>query len=129
MNEGLKAKLKEKLGAAVSDEDLDKVAGGTQRENEDILVAMSQLDPQGVQAVVVYAKNFVKTKSGSFQEGMADGTEMLLKKHFGDNLTAVTFEGDKYSNDYWFNGQGISHKQLINMINQKALEKDGWDFM
>jgi hypothetical protein len=50
-------KLNDKMSAKMSDDELDNVAGGSFAQNQDILVAMGNIDPEGVK---IFLKTGVK---------------------------------------------------------------------
>ena len=115
MNDDVKSKLKEKFGALVTDEQLDKVAGGSYEQNLEILFAMASIDPDAVQKV------FAKVNGDNNHHDLPEyiikqGAEDLIRKHF--NIPNVTFtEGDNW---YHMDGQNLSHAQMLKMINDKA---------
>jgi len=112
LNDDAKKKLKEKMSAVVSDEDLDNVAGGTQRENFDILNAMMAIDPNGVQAVLDYA---AANAHNHPQIHLSVALGPLVQKHLGINVVA-----DPKGNNYYFMGEeSLSHEQVMNMIKKK----------
>lgn len=122
MNDDNKKFLKEKLSALANDEELDNVAGGTGGQNWELIQALSKLDPDGVHDILAEAN-----KTGS-ELVIANGIQDLIQKHFGG--TVQTYIGVNYNNDYLYNGAGISHNDMMGMIqnkvNQKALENEGW---
>ena len=119
MNEDAKKKLNEKLGAAVTDEQLEKVAGGTYEQNLEILNAMARLDFEGVQSI--FAKVNASDEDEA-QEIICQGAEDLLEKHFGGlgiaSITATNVDNwYRTGRKVWEN---IPHEQMLKMINNKA---------
>ena len=133
MNEDLKAKLKEKFGAVVSEEQLDKVAGGSNGQNYEILNAMQKIDPQAVMDITAQANQIQRT--GDAEEDMrvamniiADGAKDLLQKHFGNEISYVSTQ-KWHSNQYdSANGKPLTHKQVMQMINYK-IELATWEIV
>ena len=122
MNEDAKKKLKEKLGAGVTDAELENVAGGTNEENMKLLDALEKLDPDGVKAIYDKAMNPYNTMRRV--EGIVtDGVYNLIKKHFGNKIAVFNSAGS--TNVYFKNNDNISHAQMIDMINKKAANNAG----
>jgi hypothetical protein len=104
----------------LSEDTLDNVAGGTFEQNVDLLNAMAQIDPNSVHAILREAN-----KTGDIDEYkyvVAQGLDGLIQKHFGDELMGAPLTS--YENYYISNGQKISHKQALDIINAKA---QGWE--
>lgn len=104
----------------LSEDTLDNVAGGTFDQNVDLLNAMAQIDPNSVQAILREAN-----KTGDidkYKTVVSRGLDGLIQKHFGEELRGVPL--NSYENYYSSNGQKISHKQALDIINAKA---QGWE--
>ena len=124
MNEDSKKKLKEKLGSLVTDEQLNKVAGGTYQENLEILSAMARLDPKGVQSV--FAKVNDRNNHDSPELTISQGAEELLDKHFPVEFGFVHLTSTKDNNLYRKSWKKLSHSEMLKMINDKADEAQGF---
>ena len=113
-----------KKRALLSEDELDNVAGGTTQENMDILNALEPLDPKGVQAVYdeAYSANGDCEK---IAEIVGVGAYQLLTKHFKSAGLSV-FTAEDQSNHYSVNGQSVTHSDVINELNKRAAQKDGW---
>ena len=114
MSEDAKSKLNEKKGAAVSEEDLEKVAGGTQEEKWEILKAMKILDPKGVDELLSSLSpdgNIAKTQ-------IDKGIDKLLRW----NLGAYSKLSSTDSNIYFFDHDYRDHAELLDAINKRAKE-------
>ena len=117
MNEDAKKKLNEKLGAAVTDEQLEKVAGGSKEENMEILTAMRKIDPQGVDDL--FDRIHKKAPEGMEDKWIAGGTTALLAKNFGIYSATDNYANNSYDNSSY---HAMSHAQVLDMINKKAAE-------
>ena len=113
MNDDTKTKLKEKLGALVSDEQLDKVAGGTYEQNLELLSALSKVDSNRVHNIL--AKSATAGNEEDAQKIVADGTYGLLKQYFSDEFNAAVTV-TRFNNYYERNGQKISHDEVLRTI-------------
>jgi hypothetical protein len=106
----------------LSEDTLDNVAGGTNDENMQILSALEKIDPDGVQDVYNEAMN-----AGGDYKAISDiiavGVVGLVRK----NLGAAVFPAYDYNNQYLVEGQNASHSQILEMINTKVAQKDGWE--
>lgn len=118
MNDDDKKILKEKLSALANDEELEKVAGGTYKENLEILNAMAQLDFEGVQNV--FAKVNDSNNPDSTELTICRGVQDLIKKHFHNEFGVQSTAFNNVGNWYAQNGKTISHAQILKMINDKA---------
>ena len=112
-NDDAKIFLKEKLGALVTDEQLDKVAGGTMDENSDILSAMARIAPEKVAGIINTAA--VAPTEAEANAEIRMGVQELLKDNFG----VFSVSRMNSDNTYGYNGKIISHEQLMKMINAK----------
>ena len=109
-----------KKRALLSEDALDNVAGGTFEQNVDLLNAMAQIDPNAIQTILNKAN-----KTGDIDEYksvVSQGLNGLIQKHFGEELRGVPLSS--FENYYRSNGQKISHKQALDIINAKA---QGWE--
>ena len=120
MSEDIKAKLKEKMGAAVSEEDLEKVAGGTSEENKELITALYKIDPQGVNALMS------SLKPGNEHNQIAEGLDDLLQKNLGTVIHPVVVSSTK-TNVYAESHHGYwtqkSHAEILAMIDAEAKER------
>ena len=117
MSEDAKSKLKEKMGATVSEEDLDKVAGGTSDENRELITALYKIDPQGVSALMS------SLKPGNEHDQIASGIGDLLQKNLGLG-SGISTSRPNYYGSFFDNGtfDEKSHAEVLEMIDQKARE-------
>ena len=124
LNDDSKKKLKEKMGAAVSDEELENVAGGTNGETVEILNALAAIDPQGVQQLKGYIADAQKNNdSFRVQNLLQYGMEGLLKKNLSDVANIGVVSSEFVDNRYSINGEPVSHEEIMNLIQYK-MDKD-----
>ena len=124
MSEDAKSKLKEKMGAAVSDEELENVAGGSNGETVEILNALAAIDPQGVQQLKGYIADAQKNNdSFRVQNLLQYGMEGLLKKNLSDVANIGVVSEELRNNRYSINGEPVSHEEIMNLIQYK-MDKD-----
>lgn len=117
MNEDAKSKLKEKMGAVVSDEDLEKVVGGADTENAELLAVLDAFHPKAVKEIF-RAASFapdVDTINIIFNHGAST----VLKEVLGDRVTITPSINDK--NKYTFDGKEVSHTEM-----KKIILEEGW---
>ena len=117
LNEDAKAKLQDKISAVVGDEELDKVAGGTYKQNLEILDALKKIDPDGVDAL------FDSLTPGNEKGDIADGTMALIKKNLGIAAATPTNFPNYYENKDSVRIEGLSHATVLEMIDKKAKGK------
>ena len=120
MNDDVKSKLKEKFGALVSDEQLEKVAGGTADETMDIFNALVYIDPQKTAKIINAANNSSTEEMAN--KTIRDGVEQMLYRDFG--ITAMANMDDNTTNRYLYKNKLISHDQVIDIINAKVQSMD-----
>ena len=114
MSEDAKAKLKEKMGAAVSEEDLDKVAGGTSEENKELITALYKIDPQGVNALMS------SLKPGGEHEQIASKIGQLLIKQ---GISSAISADANSPNVYHVGGKDMSHADVLHMLDDMIAKK------
>jgi len=118
LNKDLKSKLKEKMGALVTDEQLEKVAGGTYEQNLEILVAMANIDPENVQKV--FSKiNAEETNPRDIGFIISQGAANLILKHFH---MAVATSNDLDNRYIDRDGSNLNQDQMLKMIKDKAAQ-------
>ena len=118
MNEDTKTKLEEKKGAAMGEEELNNVAGGSFEENQDILEVMSRIDPQGVKE---FTQNWDQT-SPDAPSKLAIGMMKLMEKN-GLNTKKINayLNADRIANFYRIDGEFVQHEEFM-----KELEEHAW---
>ena len=121
MNEDTKKKLKEKLGALVTDEQLDKIAGGTNRENLDLLGVLAKVDPEAVKDTFETALWY--NREEVMQDLFNAAVPRILKENFGNSITIENSIDGK--NKYTYNGKPVSHEQLVEIIAAQGWEVIG----
>jgi len=120
LNDDAKKKLKEKLGSLVSDEDLDKVAGGTADETMDIFNALIYINPQKTAKIINAANNSSTEEMAN--KTIRDGVEMMLYRDLG--ITAMANMNDNTTNRYMYKNKLISHDQVMDILNEKIQSMD-----
>ena len=116
MNDDTKNNLKEKMGAAVSEEQLEKVVGGYADEISFIMNDLVQFDPHAVHDythIANLADNEVEAALS-----LSEGATELLKKYV--NPTAQVDFNIYGKVSFEVNGQAVSFVQMRKMIQDKA---------
>ena len=112
------------MGAVVSYEDLENVAGGTNGETVEILNALAAIDPQGVQKLAGYIAEAKKNHdSFRMQDLLQSGMERLLKENLSDVANIGVVSNEFVNNRYSINGEPVSHGEIMNLIQYK-IDKD-----
>ena len=114
---------------AMSDDELDNVAGGTTDQNMAILNGIMQFDSEGVSAVLEKAGKASSAGKPKLAEMyIGEGVMKLIKKHFGkDGVSSMPIRD--MNNVYMQNGESISHDEVMNMISQRAKNAQGFEIM
>ena len=117
LNDDSKKKLKEKMGAAVSDEELENVAGGTTAENAELLGVLKDFHPKAVEATFKMATFAGDDRTiGIMFESAVPG---ILKEVLGNRVTITPSINGK--NKYTFDGKEVSHAEM-----KKIIQQEGW---
>lgn len=116
LNEDAKKKLKEKMGAAVGEEQLEKVAGGYADEISFIMNDLVQFDPHAVHDYT----HIANLADGEIEAALrlSEGATELLKKYV--NPTAQVGFNINGKVSFKVNGQAVSFDQMRKMIQDKA---------
>lgn len=114
---------------AMSDNELDNVAGGTTAQNMAILNGIAQFDSAGVSDVLEKAgKASGAGKPGLAEMYIGEGVMKLIRKHFGkDGVSTMPIRD--LNNVYSQNGKTISHDDVMKMINKRAEEAGGFEIV
>ena len=121
--EQIKAQAEALLNEKLSDEELDGVAGGSFSENQDILVAMMDVDPNGTM-------NLLKEwdqRADDAKNSLNNKLTTLINKNFGKDGVIFSGSADKVGNLYFIGGKRVSHQQFISFLNTTASVSRGGD--
>lgn len=107
-HEEVQKKINEAL-ERMSDEELDRVAGGTWSENQDLLVAMGNVDPDGLMNL------FKSWDQNSATLGIY--LKSLIDKNFKNRGLNVEYTPGIDPNKYKIDGEPASHEKFIDYLN------------
>ena len=107
----------------LSDDELDGVAGGSFRENQDILIAMMDVDPQGT---IQLLKEWDQ-RADDAKNSLNSKLTTLINKNFGKDDVVFAGSADKVGNLYFIGGKHVSHQQFIDFLNTTASVTRGGD--
>ncbi len=120
--EQLKAQADAILKEKLSDEQLDAVAGGSFDENQQILYAMLDVDPQGT---MEFLKGW-NQQASNYKETLRDGLGKLLHKNFSAQGMDVVFLGGigDRENQYMVDGKMVSHENFMSYLSAMGNNDD-----
>lgn len=121
MKDDAKNKLKEKFGAAVSDDVLDNVAGGTFEQNKDILGILGDIDHEST----VYLLKHWDQKAPNSKATLTEGISCILNQNLkGTNINFALNE--KGENFYYLRDEDgnmtkrLSHAEFMAELNKRV---------
>ena len=105
-----------KLGATMSDGELEQVAGGSSTQNAKLFSLIAQLDP----SEKAFIEKSVDFGSADWEEHFATAVQgamnrILKSKGINGTVTARA-GGDGYTNTYIINGKSMSHENFVYMM-------------
>ena len=115
LSKELQAQINELKTKAMSDDELDNVAGGTTMQNWELVQALAYVDPEGVQNIMANFQN-----SGGNEKQLASDIMYLITKDFPRLSAYASDNQSNYYYSYLDGGKEMSHKEVLNFIKSSA---------